>query len=135
MVVNMLKKKLGLEVIERDWSYNKKRSVNYFKIPTALIIPESCEWIGKAAFLGCDWLKKVEVPRSVEEIGDWAFWGCKNATITLKKPKKELIVLLLRVAKMLKKRFSFEAIERDWENWKYYYHNFKYHFSSYYFNL
>lgn len=87
----MLRKKLGIEAIERNWSYSKMISAYYFKIPSILTIPESCRKIGAAAFCGCGSLelKKVIIPRSVESIGDWAFWGCDNAEIILKKAKSE----------------------------------------------
>ena len=108
----MLKKKLGPEAVERDWSWYIKRLKDYFKISSTLNIPEGCEHIGGSAFLGCDWLKKVVIPESVEEIGISAFRGCKslekvvipesvdvigycafyycsNATIILRKPRSE----------------------------------------------
>ena len=47
----MLKKRLGLEAIERDNSFTGGVSVKtYFKIPSTLIIPEGCEKIGAGAF-------------------------------------------------------------------------------------
>lgn len=105
----MLKKKLGIEGIETDW-YSDEKLINYFKIPSTLIIPKDVEGIGDYAFrdckklervifsnsnnLKCIWsgafmdcikLKKVTIPESVENIGSGAFWGCYNATIILKK--------------------------------------------------
>ena len=85
----MLKKKLGPEAVERDWSWYIKRLKDYFKISSTLNIPEGCEHIGGYAFLGCDWLKRVEVPESVDVINYRSFWGCINATIILKKPEKD----------------------------------------------
>ena len=108
----MLKKKLGPEAVERDWSWYIKRLKNYFKISSTLNIPEGCEHIGGYAFWECRWLKKVVIPESVEEIGisafrgckslekvvipesvekirDCAFDGCENAVIILRKPRSE----------------------------------------------
>ena len=87
MIVEMLKKKLGINAIERDWEI--WRNVSYFKIPSTLIIPEGCKRIGMYAFWGCDKLERVEIPKSVKDIGSWAFGGCRNATITLKKLMKD----------------------------------------------
>ena len=91
VIVGMLKKKLGINAIERYWcgSLLKRAVPYYFKVPSALIISEGCKKIGERAFEYCDRLEKVVIPKSVERIGDCAFWGCKNATITLKKHKSE----------------------------------------------
>lgn len=70
----MLKKKLGIEAFERDW-YWSKGLVNYFKISSTLIIPESVERIGDKAFL-CEKLRKVIIPGNVKSIGKWAFRDC-----------------------------------------------------------
>ena len=81
----MLKKKLGPEAIERNWDWRKsKRLVDYFKIPTSLIISESVKKIGRFAFNSCK-VKRVVVKR----IGDYAFVRCLNAIIILKKHKKD----------------------------------------------
>ena len=82
----MLKKRLGIESIERDWPYSLKL---FFKIPSILIIPKECREIGRWTFIGCEKLKKVIIPESVEYIGYRPFRNCKNATIILKKPKKD----------------------------------------------
>ena len=74
-VAKMLKKKLGPEAIERDWSWIKGL-MDCFKIPSSLIIPESVKRTGDYAFDQCWYLRKVEIPRSVEEIGGAAFRGC-----------------------------------------------------------
>ena len=84
----MLKKRLGVECIERKWWSNRNLK-DYFKITSPLIIPESCVRIGSLAFIGCDKLEKVIIPESVEWIGYCAFYDCKNATIILKKPMSE----------------------------------------------
>lgn len=107
----MLKKKLGIEAIERDWSW-KYKIVSYFKISSTLTIPDSCERIGGSAFYECDRLKevvisegvksigcrafincrklkKVVIPDSVENIFDYAFLGCKDATIIILKIKNQ----------------------------------------------
>lgn len=110
----MLKKRLGLEAIERVW-YSNENLGDYFKIPSTLIIPEGCIEIGECAFwecdklrvviipegcreIGeyafeyCDRLKKVIVPVSIEYIGECAFEDCLEATIILKKSKKKFAV-------------------------------------------
>ena len=110
----MLKKKLGLEGIETIYP-----SYYYLKVPSTLIIPEGCVDIGSRVFKGCRWLekvvipksvkrigneafcdchrlKKVEIPEGVEEIWDGAFWGCEEATITLRKPKKDFAKIGVR---------------------------------------
>jgi len=74
----MLKKKLGIEAIEADWSLRK-----YFKIPSTLIIPPGCEYVGTGSFGFCKRLKRVEIPESVEFIGDCAFDSCEKATIII----------------------------------------------------
>ena len=80
----MLKKKLGVEVIDREWNYLG----DYFKIPSTLIIPDGVKRIGSYAFWDCGSLKEVVIPKSVKLIGICAFDGCNNATIILKKRKK-----------------------------------------------
>lgn len=85
-VVKMLKKRLGIEAIERE-----KFLEIYFKIPSTLIIPEGCWEIGQYAFRGCRWLEKVIIPKSVERVGDCAFECCGKAEITVKKAKSKLI--------------------------------------------
>lgn len=74
--VSMLKKKIGLEVIERDWESDY--IYDFYKIPTSIIIPSSCRWIGKGVFEGCEELEKVEIPGSVKSIKSWAFDGCES---------------------------------------------------------
>lgn len=74
MALEMLKKRLGLEIIERDWK--GKYISSYFKISSPLIIPEGCVRIGKSAFRYCLRLKKVKISKNVKEIGNCAFWGC-----------------------------------------------------------
>ena len=64
----MLKKRIGIEAIEKDWSLRK-----YFKIPTSLIIPEGCEFVGTWTFYFCDNIEKVVIPKSVRWIGEGAF--------------------------------------------------------------
>lgn len=74
--VSMLKKKIGLEVIERNWEADY--IYDFYKIPTSIIIPEGCREIGKGVFEGCKELEKVEIPGSVKSIGSWAFDGCES---------------------------------------------------------
>lgn len=115
----MLKKRLGIEVVEK----NNSARVNlktYFKIPPTLIIPEGCErignWvfsecgvekvvisgsvksIGTGSFDFCTRLKEVKIPESVEFIGDCAFDGCENAVIIINKSSKSDFKALGRLA-------------------------------------
>lgn len=83
----MLKKRLGIEAIEGNYSGS---TTDYYKIPSILIIPSDCWCIGHRAFHHCLGLKKVVISESVMEIGDMAFENCWNATIILKKPMREL---------------------------------------------
>ena len=73
----MLKKKLGAEALELNWSWEKNLT-NHFKIPSTLTIIEGCKWIGSSVFWECWWLKKVIIPESVEYIGFYAFKGCQK---------------------------------------------------------
>lgn len=59
-------------------------------------IPESVKGIGNIAFCDCHRLKKVEIPEGVEEIWDCAFYGCEEATITLRKSKKDFAKIGVR---------------------------------------
>lgn len=72
----MLKKKLGISAIERNWPNDDDELKDYYKVPSTLIIPEGVEEIGQFAFWECDRLEKVIISRSVEEIGFKAFFGC-----------------------------------------------------------
>lgn len=72
----MLRKKLGIECIEMNWE--GKYISSYFKVPTSLIIPDGCNWIGIETFWGCKRLEKVVIPESVNVIGRAAFWCCKS---------------------------------------------------------
>jgi len=77
----MLKKKLGIEGIERDhdWgSINVTALKLLYKIPSTLVIPDGCEKIGSWSFEMCPWLKKVTIPESVKIIGTGAFWDCER---------------------------------------------------------
>lgn len=82
MVLEMLKKKLGVEAIERDWNvvFNP---YCYYNIPSTLIIPDGCKSIGNSAFYCCGNLKKVEIPRSVKDIGKFAFEKCNIGEIEI----------------------------------------------------
>lgn len=86
----MLKKKLGTEVIERDWEYDGV--INYFKIPSTLVIPKSVWKIGKRAFDNCEKLREVKIPKSVWRIEAYAFYNCRNATIIHKKLRSFKII-------------------------------------------
>ena len=82
VVVKMLKKKLGIEAIEKDsWTLgvlSYSRIGLYFKIPPTLVIPDGCKWIGDWAFWRCKKLRKVVIPESVVEIRDFAFKECEK---------------------------------------------------------
>lgn len=105
----MLKKKLGTEAIERDWSWFITAR---FKISSTFVIPEGCKRIGchtfsgcrelrnvvipgsmkfidTSAFCGCYKLEKVVIPESVDWIRWSAFSHCWRATIILRKPESE----------------------------------------------
>lgn len=73
MAVEMLKKKLGINAIERI-----KFISSYFKIPPTLTIPEGCVKVGVGAFYDCWKLREVIIPKSVEWIENSAFEYCKN---------------------------------------------------------
>lgn len=75
-VVKMLKKRLGIEAIERDWENFLGNLIYCYKISSTLIIPEGCRVIGERSFENCVRLKEVKIPESVKEIGDFAFEGC-----------------------------------------------------------
>ena len=72
----MLKKKFGLEAIERDWARVIYSTKGIFKIPSTLIIPEGCVKIGNYALYESEMLKRVIISEGVEEIGDFAFCNC-----------------------------------------------------------
>ena len=75
----MLKKRLGINAIERDWLLSKIINIEtYFKVPSSLIIPRSCEIIGDRVFQGWDNIKEVVIPESVKFIGTEAFRGCRD---------------------------------------------------------
>ena len=88
MIAKMLKKRLGVEGIERDWSWCNNLD-DYFKISSTLIIPEDCRRIGYHAFDCYRNLKKVVIPKSVEFIGEEAFYDCWSTTIILKKAENK----------------------------------------------
>ena len=87
-MLSMLKKRLGVDAIERG-QFCLSSLKDYFKIPTTLIIPEGCRKVGDRAFWGCDRLEEVIIPKSVEWIGNYALDWCRNAVIILKKPRSE----------------------------------------------
>ena len=105
----MLKKRIGIEAIERDWGWFITAR---FKIPSTFVITEGCTRIGcyafsgcrelrnvvipgsmkfieTGAFCGCYKLEEVIIPESVEAIGYYAFEKCKRAAIILRKSKSE----------------------------------------------
>lgn len=71
----MLKKKLGVEGIEKDW-LRRNNVKNYFKISSTLTIPEGCVEIGDWAFSGCERLREVIMPPTLERIGGCSFYNC-----------------------------------------------------------
>ena len=74
----MLKKRIGPEAIEKNWPDSNVCLSDYFKIPTSLIIPGSCEKIGMYAFWRCSEIKAVYIPKNIKSIGWRAFCGCKK---------------------------------------------------------
>lgn len=87
----MLKKKLGINAIEREWN-PICNPYKYYKIPTTLIIPEGVKEIGRFAFYRCERLREVVIPGSVKKIGDWAFKDCEDVEIKLEKLKKSRLI-------------------------------------------
>lgn len=110
----MLKKRLGIEGIELDWSRRFDFIYDYYKIPPTLIIPkgvmeigdnafcascdessyyrlkkvvipDGCKRVGREAFYSCIGLRKVEIPESVKEIGEDAFYDCSKAEVIINK--------------------------------------------------
>ena len=77
-MLEMLKKRLGINAIERDWKGKYDRVYDFYKIPSTLIIPEGCGRIGRGVFEDCDWLKKVVISEGVLWIRGFAFWGCER---------------------------------------------------------
>ena len=73
----MLKKKLGIEAIERSWVLEEKDN-SYFKIPSSLIIPENCVQVGCRVFTNCTSLKEVIISKGCKSIGIEAFYGCRK---------------------------------------------------------
>lgn len=70
----MLKKRLGIEGIEKSW---EAKNINYYyKISSTLIIPEGCREIGMQAFQDCNVLERLKIPGSVKSIGVWSFLRC-----------------------------------------------------------
>ena len=74
----MLKKRLGIEAIEKNWNFYGVPMSKYYKTPSTLIIPKNCERVGDWAFYFCSRLKKVRIPESMKEIGIASFAGCIN---------------------------------------------------------
>jgi len=72
----MLKKRLGVEAVEKDWPNDNENFKDYFKVSLTLTIPDGCEKIGKSAFVNCISLKEVVISEGVELIGRCAFQGC-----------------------------------------------------------
>ena len=72
----MLKKKLGAEGIERNWS--GECISRYFKIPSTLIIPDGCKKTGNWVFQYCTILKEVIISEGCKRIGIDAFKGCEK---------------------------------------------------------
>ena len=109
----MLKKRLGIEGIERDWGALFNPSY-YYNIPSTLIIPEGCVKIGYRAFCGCKDLKKVVISKSVEEIGRSAFDGCVKLGGKIKIPNSCKLIsdYAFWGCKRLKKVVISKSVER-----------------------
>lgn len=78
MVLDMLKKRLGAAAIEKGWPDSNEWLSDYFKIPSPLIIPESCEKIGMYAFWCCENIEVAYIPKNIKSIGWNAFGRCSN---------------------------------------------------------
>ena len=116
VVVKMLKKKLGIEAIEKDsWTLgvlSYSRIGLYFKIPPTLVIPDGCKWIGDWAFWRCKKLRKVVIPESVVEIRDFAFKECRDLEeVEIPKSVKNIGVGAFRECKKLEKVAISEGVE------------------------
>ena len=98
----MLKKRLGIEAIEKDsWGVIGYSRVGlYFKIPSTLVIPDGCKWVGDWAFWRCKKLRKVVIPESVEIIEPNAFaWCVKLEKVVIPEGVKEIMVGAFRECK------------------------------------
>lgn len=54
-------------------------ALNGVPVLTAIIIPDSVEYIGKGAFYDNYMVGQITLPRNLKVIGDYAFWGCSTA--------------------------------------------------------
>jgi len=108
----MLKKKLGINAIERDWSNDFGSLKNYFKVSTLIIIPEGCVEIGCCAFWNCNKVREVVIPESVEVIRLKAFsycWDLKKVSIP--KSVREIGRLAFERCSMLEEVVIPESVE------------------------
>lgn len=100
----MLKKRLGIEGIEKSWKANN--IYYYYKIPSTLIIPEGCREIGMQAFQDCNVLEKLKIPGSVKSIGVWSFlrcYGLKEVVISESREEVTINYSAFYLCKNLKK--------------------------------
>ena len=115
MVVKMLKKKLGVEAIDREWRYLG----SYFKIPSTLIIPDGVKRIGSYAFWCCRNLKKAVIPGSVELIDDCSFVGSTLVRIVIPEGCKRIGAKVFEFCNKLEEVVISKSVE--WiENYAFY---------------
>lgn len=112
MLSTMLKKKLGINAIERDWSNDFSSLKNYFKVSTLIIIPEGCVEIGECAFWRCDKVREVVIPESVEVIRFKAFSYCWNLKkVSIPESVREIGRLAFERCSMLEEVVIPESVE------------------------
>ncbi len=60
------------------FSSDRKHLISYCRKDYEFTIPDSVEYIGNRAFLGCNQLVSVIIQNSVTKIGDYSFCACRN---------------------------------------------------------
>ena len=56
-----------------DYTFSNRASIG------VVTMPDTLKYIGKGAFLFCDYVYIYDVPESLVSIGDYAFYGCREA--------------------------------------------------------
>ena len=64
---------------------------------TEVIIENGVSFIGKYAFAGCRYLKKIKIPKSVNQIGECAFYGTQLDYLTLDEYNEAVVKACLSV--------------------------------------
>lgn len=66
----------------------EKESCYWQKELTKIIFPSTLEWIGNKAFIGCNSLEEIYIPKNVKRIGDFAFANTRpNIILNIKNLK------------------------------------------------